>query len=289
MKTILVTGKTGGISNGFKDYLSEYFPNDYKVTIISLRDEKWKGMDLGVYDAIYHCAGLVSGIYEDLERVNVKISEELFRKAVGDGVKKFIYLSSMAVYSLDNLKKPMGGVIGPQTPLNGHTAYGRSKIKAEECLRNLETKDTKLAIIRAPSVFGRKSEQVMEMYAKALRLPIFPLMFDECKRGLIYIDCLSEMVRLIVENGQSGIYCPQNLPLYSTSEIIRELKQILNSRTILFNIPRFLQIRCKFTNRRFGNQCYTDELSRAFENAYCIFDTKTAIQKSLSTNGSILR
>lgn len=120
------------------------------------------------------------------------------------------------------------------------------------------------------------------MYAKALKSPIFPLMFDECKRGLIYIDCLSKMVKLIVETGQGGIYCPQNLPLYSTSEIIRELKQILKSRTILINIPRFLQIRCKFTNRKFGNQCYANELSRVFDNAYCIFDTKTAIYKSLS-------
>lgn len=286
MKKILVTGKTGGISNGFRDYLSETFSDDYDVKIISLRDEKWKNMNFGEFDAIYHCAGLVSGPYEELERVNMNISVELFHKAIDDGVKIFIYLSSMAVYSLENLKKPMGGIIGPDTPLNGQTAYGRSKIEAEKCLLNLETKNIKLAIIRAPSVFGRKSEQVMEMYAKALKLPIFPLMFDECKRGLIYIDCLSEMVRLIVENGQSGIYCPQNLPLYSTSEIIRELKQILNSRTILFNIPRFLQIRCKFTNRRFGNQCYTDELSRAFENAYCVLDTKTAIQKSLSTNES---
>ena len=141
MKKILVTGKTGGISKGFRDYLSEYFPDDYNVTIISLRDEKWKSMNFGEFEAIYHCAGLVSGTQEELERVNVKISEELFYKAISDRIKTFIYLSSMAVYSLDNLKKPMGGIIGPKTSLNGHTAYGRSKIKAEECLRNLEIKD----------------------------------------------------------------------------------------------------------------------------------------------------
>lgn len=183
----------------------------------------------------------------------------------------------------------MGGIIGPDTPLNGQTAYGRSKIEAEKCLLNLETKNTKLAIIRAPSVFGRNSEQVMEMYAKALKLPIFPLMFDECKRGLIYIDCLSEMVRLIVETARVG-FIAHRIYLYTQrAKLSRELKQILKSRTILINIPRFLQIRCKFTNRKFGNQCYANELSRVFDNAYCIFDTKTAIYKSLGTNESNLR
>lgn len=64
-----------------------------------------KNMNFGEFNAIYHCAGLVSGPYEELKRVNVNISVELFHKAIDDGVKIFIYLSSMAVYSLENLNQ----------------------------------------------------------------------------------------------------------------------------------------------------------------------------------------
>ena len=119
------------------------------------------------------------------------------------------------------------------------------------------------------------------MYAKALKLPVFPLLSTEYKRSILYIDCLSELVRLIVESNQGGIYCPQNVPRLSTNEIIREIKKILRKRTLLLELPSFLEIRCQFINKRFGNQCYTEDFSRAFNNRYCIVDTYDAIQKTL--------
>ena len=65
------------------------------------------------------------------------------------GVKQFIFLSSISVYGLDT------GVINEETPLNPRTHYGKSKLEAEQKLQKLADKTFNITILRPPMVYGK--------------------------------------------------------------------------------------------------------------------------------------
>ena len=81
--------------------------------------------------------------------MNRDLAYETARKAEGEGVGQFIFLSSMSVYGIEN------GVINKDTPLNPNTAYGKSKLEAEELIKKLEDESFIIAILRPPMVYGK--------------------------------------------------------------------------------------------------------------------------------------
>lgn len=283
MKKILVTGENGAVSKAFKGYLSDNFKEKYTVELLSLRKESWKQTDFSKYDVVYHCAGIVKSDlegYSEFEKINVDLTKALFEFASQQGVRQFIYLSSMAVYGTLGSDCKHGGIINENTVPTGPTLYGKSKLDAENILKNANTA-TKIAIIRAPSIVGKGTENYFAMHDRLLSLPVFPLMFNECKKSILYIDCLSELVRLIIDNEEEGVFFPQNKPALSISEMLKEIKKIKGTKTILLPIPKFLQFRFKKLNSIFGNVCYTDQLSNCFDNEYSIIDTKDAINRAI--------
>ena len=72
------------------------------------------------------------------EKVNCKLPIEIAQKAKADGVKQFVFMSTMSVYGLNS------GSINKETPLIPKTLYGKSKFEAERNLR--EIADDKMCI-----------------------------------------------------------------------------------------------------------------------------------------------
>ena len=102
MKQILVTGKSGFIGSCFAAHLSG-FGDDYSVDTISVRGEDWKNADFSKYDCILHAAGKAHVGYKDEEadeymRINRDLTAAIAEKAKRDGVKQFIFLSSIIIY-----------------------------------------------------------------------------------------------------------------------------------------------------------------------------------------------
>src|SRR5699024_1194219 len=118
------------------------------------RDDKWKEIDLSVYDSILHVAGIAhqketnenSSLYYD---VNRDLAIEMAEKAKKKNVKQFIFLSTMSVYGVET------GVIDENTRLNPKTHYGKSKKAAEDSIQKLETDEFKVAIVRPPMIYGK--------------------------------------------------------------------------------------------------------------------------------------
>lgn len=291
MKKILVTGKTGAVASAFQDYLTVNFPSTYHIDKISVKNNDYTNIEFSDYDAIFHCAGIVDinkYSHEDFEEINITLTKKLFKKAIDSNMKEFVFLSSMAVFGSYGSDCYKGGIIDERTEPKGLTVYGRSKLDAEKCILQMDRKNTRLSIVRAPSIIGRGTENYLLNYYKFFKTPLLPLMFEECKRSIIYIDCLSELVRLLIENNSDGIFHPQSIPLFSTSDFFKEIKEINHKKTILFKVPGWLQIHTKIFDRLYGNISYTEELSKIFDYKYNILDTKTAIKLTLSNNTFIL-
>lgn len=215
MKKLLITGNKSFIS---KRFIQMFNGSEYDVEAISLRDDEWKLKDFEDYDAIVHLAAIVHQNekevkYEVYDKVNHQLAIEVSRKAKEEGVKQFIFLSTMSVYGLNV------GHITANTSLNPISLYARSKLAAEQSLQDMNSEDYKVAIIRPPMVYGDTNKGNYNILRKiALSTPVFPKIENE--RSAIYVDNLCEFLKVIIDNEMQGIFFPQNEKYMSTSETV---------------------------------------------------------------------
>ena len=69
-----------------------------------------------------------------------------------------------------------------------------------------------IAIVRPPSVYGKgcRGGYITGFTKIARMLPIIPRAYADACQSFVYIDNLSECVRLIIENKLNGAFCPQD-------------------------------------------------------------------------------
>ena len=102
MKNILITGKNSYIGTSLESWLMRE-PDKYKVDTVDMKDGSWKEMDFSQYDVVFHVAGIAhvssDPKMEDLYyKVNRDLTIETAEKAKAEGVKQFIFMSSIIVY-----------------------------------------------------------------------------------------------------------------------------------------------------------------------------------------------
>ncbi|MEW9676281.1 NAD-dependent epimerase/dehydratase family protein [Lentibacillus sp. L22] len=260
MKKILITGVNSYVGNSFEKWVSDY-PEQYSVDKISLRDGSWKEKDFSGYDVVLHVAGIAhqKETKENAHfyyKVNRDLAFEVAQKAKGEGVKQFIFLSSMSVYGMDK------GVIHKYTPANPKSNYGKSKLQAEGLIKSLDDDYFRIAILRPPMIYGKGCKGNYQRLAKlAMKSPLFPDVNN--KRSMIYIDNLSELIRLLIDGFEEGIYFPQNEEYVCTSDMVRTIAEThgCNIRlTKLFNYPIRL-FRFSIIDKVFGDLVYEKTLS----------------------------
>jgi UDP-glucose 4-epimerase len=94
-------------------------------------------------------------------------------------------------------------------------------------------------------------------------VPLFPKVKNE--RSVLYIDNLSEFIRLMIDNGESGVFFPQNREYMNTSEAVRLLGAVKGKRIRLlrgFTLPlRVMGVFVGFVHKAFGSFTYDVEMS----------------------------
>src|SRR5690606_5157582 len=215
-------------------------------------------------------------------KVNRDLTIEVAKKAKSDEVKQFIFLSSIIVYGE---VKENNGIITRDTIPNPSNFYGKSKLEAEKGIESLESEHFKVAIIRPPMIYGKGSKGNYPKLAKLARItPIFPD-YDN-KRSMIHIDNLTEFIRLIIDNEDSGLFFPQNAEYVKTSEMVRVISEVYNKKVFLvkwFNpIIRIMKNRLELVNKMFGDLAYDKSLSH-YKYNYWIRDFKSSIKATEST------
>ncbi|WP_315969461.1 NAD-dependent epimerase/dehydratase family protein [Oceanobacillus massiliensis] len=226
MKRILITGKNSYVGNSFEKWLDNY-PGEYSIDKLSLRDNSWKEKNFSSYDVILHVAGIahVSSDPNKEElyyKVNRDLTVEVAKKAKIEGAKQFIFMSSIIVYGDSTSDRK---VIDRNTVPKPSNFYGNSKLQAEEGIKNLESDNFKIVLIRPPMIYGRDSKGNYPKLAKAAqKLPVFPYVQNE--RSMLHIDNLSEFIRLMVDNKERGLFFPQNREFVKTSEMVKYIAEV---------------------------------------------------------------
>lgn len=220
MKRILIVGPHSYIGSRFQAYLQQR-PEQYEAASISVRDNMWQSRDFSEYDAVLYAAAIVHQRETDenrslYEQVNCQLAAELAQKAKREGVRQFIYLSSVSVYGVDE------GVLTPEMKPAPVTAYGRSKLHAEEELRPLADSGFQVTLLRIPMVYGpgcKGNYRVLEKLAGVL--PFFADYPNQ--RSRISIDTLCAFLHRCVDLPESGLYFPQDAEYGCTSREIQKL------------------------------------------------------------------
>jgi len=281
IKRILITGKNSYIGTSFEKWLAKY-PEKYEVDTISLRDESWEEQDFSKYDVVYHVAGIAHRKETDENKelyykVNRDLAYEVAKKSKHDGVKQFIFLSTMSVYGLES------GVIDDHTPLKPKSYYGTSKLQAEKLIKPLDDDSFKIAILRPPMVYGKGCKGNYPRLAKLAKIiPIFPDIDN--KRSMIYIDNLSELVRLLIDDNGNGLFCPQNEEYVNTSEMVQLIAKANGKKIVmtkLFN-PLLRLLNLTVINKVFGDLVYEKNICKQVNNyRVCRFNESVFMTEKL--------
>lgn len=266
MKKILITGADSYVGTSFEKYVKENYPDDFSVDTLDMRDVSWSTRDFSDYDAVFHVAGIAhsdAGKVSDEIRakyysVNTELTVRTAEKAKKDGVKQFIFMSSMIVFGTKR------ECITENTIPDPDNFYGDSKLEADKRIHKLQSDDFNVVSLRPPMIYGKNSKGNYPRLKKFANMTfVFPKW--ENKRSMLYIENLCEFVRLIINNDEHGYFYPQNREYVNTSDLVRRIalsggKHIFLTR--LFN-PMIRLLRNNTTVKKvFGNLYYEKDMSR---------------------------
>lgn len=286
MKKILITGANSYIGTSFEKYVAQY-ADDYQVDTVDMLDDSWREKFFSGYDAVFHVAGIAHSDNGKISKkkeqlyysVNTDLTVETAKKAKADGVKQFIFMSSAIVYGNS---APLGKnkMITKDTPVSPANCYGDSKVQAEKGILPLTDETFKVVILRPPMIYGKGSKGNYPLLAKfAKKLPVFPYVKNQ--RSALYIEHLTEFIRLMVENEENGIFFPQNAEYSNTSEMVKMIGSAHGKKVRLIKgfawALKLLGIFTGLINKAFGNLTYAQELSE-YKQEYRKFSLSESIE-----------
>lgn len=277
-KKVLITGTGSYIGETFRAYAAEKYPA-LKIDAIDMIDGSWREVDFSSYDIVYHVAGIahadVGNVDEETKAkyyaVNTDLAVEVCEKAKAEGVKEFIFMSSMIVYG-DSAPYGKKKVVDVNTVPVAANFYGDSKLQADVAVRDLADDGFKVLVIRPPMIYGKGSKGNYPTLAKlAKKLPVFPEVENE--RSMLHIDNLCEFlcqIMLIQEVKQNAtVLIPQNAEWTKTSEMVKEIAQVSGKGIRNLSIMKPAVMICGkvpgkiggLANKAFGNSAYAHEVS----------------------------
>ena len=297
-KRVLITGEGSYIGESFEEYAKNNYSN-IEIDSMDMLDPEWKEKDFSKYDAVFHVAGIahadVGNVDESTKEkyyaVNTDLTVEVCKKAKAEGVKEFIFMSSMIVYG-ESAPYGKSKIIDENTVPTPANFYGDSKLQADVAVRDLATDDFKVIVLRPPMIYGKGSKGNYPILAKlAKKLPVFPKVDNE--RSMLHIDNLCEFlcqIILVKEFKENAVVLiPQNDEWTNTSKMVEEISKVSGSNIKLMGGPMKLAVLLggkvpgkigNLVNKAFGNSCYEKSISRYDGVDYHTVDLKQSIERT---------
>jgi len=277
----LVTGSTGfigsrllGLLNTIEcdvRLLARFEVNNYETVVCNLEQNRISKHALESVDTVLHLAGLAHDMQdpskvEDLYRViNVDATVELARLAVENGVKRFVFISSV---------KAGGGLasgkcINESDQNEPEGVYGKSKREAELKLLKIGNESgMHVSIIRPSLVYGPEVKGNLKLMLTGVKKGWFPPLPETGnKRSMIHVDDLVRAILLVADDDRANgeVFIATDGTPYSSREIYNAMCSVTGKSVpkwsvpkILFDIARMVNPRIKYKiNKLLGDECYS--------------------------------
>jgi nucleoside-diphosphate-sugar epimerase len=259
---ILLTGATGFIGNGLLRRISadknkslvavvrklatldsEHGINVREVDSLT-ESTNWQDVLAGV-NIVIHAAARAHVMSEDTidplavyRRVNVDGTMALARQASVEGVKRFIFISSIKV---NGEQTQLGSKFEADATPAPEDAYGISKLEAENALLQLSAETgMELVIIRPPLVYGAGVKgnfaTMAKLVAKGLPLPLGAI---HNKRSLVALDNLVDLIITCIDHPAAAnqIFLAGDGEDISTTQLLRGVAKAMGKPSRLIPIP----------------------------------------------------
>ena len=254
MKRVRITGAHGTIGTALKERLMRS-PDRFDAETFSVRTFSADTADFRGVDAIVHAAAVVhrkeeAGSAPLYDAVNRDLTLAIAREAKRQGVRQFVFLSSISVYGMET------GVITPETVPAPKTCYGRSKLEAERLIAPLADESFAVTVVRPPMVFGKGAKgNYLRLERLTKRLPFVPAF--ENRRSMVSIDTLCEALQSYLEDPKSGVCFPQEPQPVCTADLIarimKEQGRTVRSTRLLNPAIRLLRLCTHSGKKAFGD------------------------------------
>ena len=237
MKRVLITGANSYVGTNVEKWLMRE-PDKYYVETLDMKDTNWKNFDFSRFDVVFHVAGIAhvstKKSMKDLYfKVNRDLTIETAIKAKESGVKQFIFMSSMIVYSSKETR------ITLETKPNPDNFYGLSKLEAEDGIKLLQDHLFNVCILRPPVIYGPASKgNFHKLIKNSKNILLFPGYKNT--RSSIFIDNLVVFIESYIRNNSGGIFFPQNREYFSTVEVVKTTRKLIGKSTIEIRVFNFI-------------------------------------------------
>jgi len=287
-QTVAIIGENSYIGTKFIEYCQN--DSELDISVINSRQNDLSTYDFKNIKVVIHVAGIAHvSTNPKMDTLYYKINRDLpisaATKARKDGVKQFVFLSSMIVYQ-DPKKIGELHEIALSTIPNPQNAYGRSKLEAEIGLQSLASENFLVSILRLPMVYGEGCKgNFPRLISLGLKAPLFPDLSNS--RSMIYIVNLCAYIRYCIVEKKHGLLFPQNKDYVNTRDII-ELAACSQKRRIRFSpflgkVIRIIFGRSNTVNKVFGSKVYSKALSPDMDlyNRYSFIESMNRYLNSL--------
>ncbi len=263
---LLITGASGFIGS----YFMANYKDTYDLQKFSFLHDDVDVLDVASVDAVLHLSALVhkmGGASDaEYERVNITQMLVLAKKAKEGGVRRFVFMSSVKVYGEES-----DGVYKEDSPCVPQDTYARSKLEAENLLRELADESFEVFIIRTPIVYGYGVKANIKSLQNLVKyVPILPFANIKNRRSLVSVGNLCHLVDVVLRL-PLGAVCEATLPSLnksyesiflaaddtpiSTTKLIELMAKSMDKKIILFKIPLFETL-LKFLKPSFHKRLY---------------------------------
>ena len=258
MEQILITGATGFIGSHLLPHLqqqnlsikittrqsSPQLPNHITSVKIDNIDETTDWTEaLQNIDCIIHLAARAHILKDEATdpesefyQTNTAATTNLAKQAIEHGVKHFIFMSSigaMTTLATETLTE--------SSPCHPDTPYGRSKLQAEQNLKELCNNSTMTwTILRPPLIYGARNPGNMERLLKLVKTGL-PLPFGGIKncRSLLYVGNLVDALTHCIThpNARNQTFIISDGEDLSTPALVRQIGIAMGKEPTLIPIP----------------------------------------------------
>ena len=191
------------------------------------------------FDYVVHAAGVTKCLdKQDFFRINTEGTQHLVRalQELGMPLKRFVYISSLSIMGAIREKQPYQE-IREYDKARPNTAYGKSKLKAEQWLdaNSLQLTANGLSpfpyvILRPTGVYGPRERDYF-MMAKSIKAHTdFAVGFKQQDITFVYVSDVVQAVFLALEKGKTGRrYFLSDGEVYQSSTFSNLIRQELGN------------------------------------------------------------
>ena len=249
--TVLLTGSSGFLGTYFKNR----YMDKYVIKTFSFLKDDLKSLHVSDVDVVVHLSALVHQMggasASEYERVNVTQTLQLALKAKESGVGQFIFMSTVKVYGEETKE-----IYTENFTCKPEDEYGKSKLRVEKALLELEDENFKVSIIRTPIVYGQGVKANIKNLVKLIKkVPLLPFGDIKNKRSMVYIGNLCHLIDEVVKQRKSGIFLASDDESLSTTKLVELIAKSLDKKVYLVKIP-FFELLLKVLKPSFYKRLY---------------------------------